>query len=88
MVQFTRPTLEPVLIFDPFFGFLQGFIPANRVLGTITRNGIGGGAGAGFEFPLGSRSGNTKFFTEAGFEYAATGAIPTRMVPVTFGIRW
>jgi len=87
MVQFTRPALQPVLIFDPFFGFFQGFIPANRVLGTITRNGVGGGVGAGFEFPLGSRS-NAKLFTEARYEYAATGAVPTRIVPVTFGIRW
>jgi opacity protein-like surface antigen len=88
VVQFTRPTVEPVLIFDPIFGFFQGFIPADRVLGTITRNGIGGGAGAGLEFPLGSRGGNAKLFTEARYEYAATGALPTRMVPVTLGIRW
>lgn len=88
VIQFTRPTLQPVIIFDPFFGFFQGFIPADKALGTITRNGIGGGAGGGFELGIGPRSGNTKFFTEARYEYAATGAIPTRMVPVTFGLRW
>lgn len=88
MVEFTRPTLAPVLIFDPIFGIFQGFVPANRVLGSITRNGVGGGAGAGLEIPLGSRSHNVKLFTEARFEYAATGAVPTRMVPLTFGIRW
>jgi hypothetical protein len=27
-------------------------------------------------------------FTEARYQYADTGQIPTRMVPVTFGIRW
>jgi hypothetical protein len=80
VVQFTRPTLQPVIIFDPFFGFFQGFIPADKVLGTIARNGIGGGAGAGFEFGMGSRSGNAKLFTEAKYEYAATEALPTRRV--------
>jgi hypothetical protein len=88
VVQFTRPTLQPVIIFDPFFGFFQGFIPADKVLGTIARGGIGGGAGAGFEFGVGPRGGNTKLFTEARYEYGATGAMPTRMVPVTLGIRW
>lgn len=88
VIQFTRPTLQPVVIFDPFFGFFQGFIPANRILGTITRNGMGGGAGAGFEFGLGSRAGKAKLFTEARYEYAATGALPTRIVPLTFGVRW
>lgn len=87
-VEFTRPTVEPVVIFDPFFGFLQGAIPADRVLGRITRNGIGGGGGLGFDIPLGHGTRKTKLFTEARFEYAATGAMPTRMVPVTFGIRW
>jgi hypothetical protein len=88
VVEFTRPTLQPVVLFDPFFGFFQGAIPANRVLGRITRNGIGGGGGLGFEIPLGTRAGKTKLFTEARYEYGATGAMPTRMVPLTFGIRW
>jgi Outer membrane protein beta-barrel domain len=87
-VEFTRPTLQPVVLFDPFFGFLQGAIPADRVLGRITRNGIGGGGGLGFDIPLGHHARKAKLFTEARFEYAATGAMPTRMVPVTFGIRW
>ena len=69
-------------------GFFQGFIPADKILGTIMRNGVGGGGGAGFEFRLGSRGGNAKLFTEARYEYAATGALPTRMVPVSVGIRW
>lgn len=88
VVEFTRPTLQPVVLFDPFFGFFQGAIPADRVLGRITRNGIGGGGGLGFEIPLGTRAGKTKLFTEARYEYGATGAMPTRMVPLTFGIRW
>jgi hypothetical protein len=30
VVQFTRPTLQPVILFDPFFGFFQGLIPADK----------------------------------------------------------
>lgn len=86
-VEFTQPTVQPTLIFDPFFGLIQGLVPANQILGSITRNGIGGGAGAGFEFRLGSLS-HARIFTEARYEYANTGNVPTRMLPVTFGIRW
>jgi len=45
------------------------------------RNGVGGGGGAGFEFGLGSRGGNAKLFTEARYEYAATGACPLEWCP-------
>lgn len=86
VVQFTQPTVQPTILFDPFFGFVQGFVPANIVLGTITRNGVGGSAGLGFEARIGSEG--LRFFTEARYHYADTGGIPTRMVPVTFGIRW
>jgi opacity protein-like surface antigen len=88
VVQFTQPTLQPVVIFDPFFGFFQGAVPANQVLGSIQRSGIGGGAGAGFEFGLGSWAASAKLFTEARYEYASTGALPTRMIPITVGIRF
>src|SRR5690242_12210202 len=33
VVEFTQPTLQPAVVFDPFFGFFQGAIPADRVLG-------------------------------------------------------
>ena len=86
-VEFTRPVLVPVFIFDPFFGgFFNTFVQADQVLGRITQDGVGGSAGAGFDVKLGETG--LKFFTEARYHYADTGRIPTRMVPVTFGIRW
>ena len=42
-IQFTQPTLVPVTVFDPFFGFLYGVTQANQVLGTLTQDGVGGG---------------------------------------------
>jgi hypothetical protein len=84
-IEFTTPVAVPVFIFDPFFGvFYNTFVSANQVLGDITRGGIGGSAGVGFEVKLGDSG--VKLFTEARYHYADTGRIPTRMIPVTFGI--
>jgi opacity protein-like surface antigen len=86
-IQFTQPTLAPIDIFDPFFGFFffPTLVQANIVLGNVTRGGVGGNAGAGFDFPFVS---DTRLFIEAAYQYASTGSIPTRMVPVTLGVRW
>lgn len=87
-VDFTRPGFIPFTIIDPFFGFLNGIVPANIVIGTTSKGGIGGNLGAGVSFGLGERAQGARFFAEARYHYANTGAIPTRMVPVTFGIRF
>lgn len=86
-IQFTQPTLAPIDIFDPFFGFFffPTLVPANIVLGNITRGGVGGNFGLGFDFPF---VGGTRFFAEAKYQYADTGSIPTRMIPLTLGVRW
>jgi opacity protein-like surface antigen len=86
-VEFTRPTTQAVNIFDPFFGiFYTAFVPANAVLGQITRDGAGWDAGTGFDFGIGHNG--LKIFTEARYVYGGTGSLPTRIVPVTFGLRW
>ena len=86
-VDFTAPTIAPVTLFDPFFGVIfPGLIPANVRLATITRSGIGGGGGLGFNFRLGAS--RTKLYIEARYQYAATGTIPTRMIPATVGLSW
>ena len=86
-IDFTAPTVESITLFDPFFGVLfPALIPANVRLGSISRSGIGGGAGFGFNFRLGSS--RTKLYIEARYEYAATGSMPTRMIPATIGLSW
>ena len=88
-VELTTPTVTEGLVFDPFFdAFFSVPFAAEQVLGTIRRSGIGGSLGAGFEVKVGSGDSTSKFYTEARYEYADTGRIPTRMVPVTFGFRW
>jgi hypothetical protein len=53
-VEFTRPSLVPVFIFDPFFGgFFNTFVQADQVLGRITQDGVGGSLGGGFDVKLG-----------------------------------
>jgi hypothetical protein len=84
-VNFTQPTLAAVTIFDPFFGFTNILVPANQIIGSIVRDGIGGNAGLGFEFRLGN---SAKIFTEARFHYADNGGVTTRMVPWTVGVRF
>jgi opacity protein-like surface antigen len=86
-VEFTQPTLTPTLLFDPFFGFVfPALVPVDQVIGTISRSGIGGNLGLGSDFRLGHSG--LKVFAEARYQYADTGRIPTRSVPITFGIRW
>jgi hypothetical protein len=86
-INFTAPTLTPITIFDPFFDALfTGLIPTNVQLGSVTRSGVGGSGGAGFHIRLGSST--AKLFVEARYHYAATGNIPTRMIPATLGFQW
>jgi opacity protein-like surface antigen len=86
-VEFTRPVLVPVFIFDPFFGaFFNTVVQTNQVLGTITRDGLGGSVGGGVDIKVGS--GGVKLFTEVRYHHVNTGSVDTQMVPVTVGLRW
>jgi hypothetical protein len=86
-IEFTQPALIPVFLFDPFFGaFYNTLVPGNQVIGKISEGGEGGSLGGGFDVKLGESG--VKVFAEARYHYADTGRIATRMIPVTFGIRW
>jgi opacity protein-like surface antigen len=88
-VEFTSPTIAQGLVFDPFFDtlFRVPFL-ANQSLGTVRRSGVGGSLGGGFEVKFRAGDSTPRLFGEARYEYADTGRIPTRMVPVTVGLRW
>jgi opacity protein-like surface antigen len=87
VVEFTQPTLVAVTVFDPFFfTFSPVLIPARVVIGRVIRDGIGGNAGAGFQVPIGQSG--FKIFAEARFHYSNNGGTPTRMVPLTVGLRY
>lgn len=68
-VQFLQPTLAPAIFFDPFFGFVAtGFIPADQIIGSVSRNGIGLNIGGGVSIKLGESG--TRFFTEVRYHWA------------------
>jgi opacity protein-like surface antigen len=86
VVEFTRPTVAAAIVFDPFFfDFVPALIPADLVIGRVIRDGIGGNAGIGFQVPVGR---GVKIFTEARYHYSNGGGIPTRMIPLTIGVRF
>ena len=85
-VQFTQPTIAAIDVFDPFFGFFPALIPANEVIGRVIRDGIGGNGGLGFQAPVGHRG--VKIFGEVRYHYSNGGGIPTRMIPMTIGVRF
>lgn len=85
-VEFTQPTVAAVTVFDPFFfDIFPVLVPANLVIGKVIRDGIGGNAGVGFQIPVGHQ---LKFFTEVRYHYSNGGGIPTRMIPLTIGVRF
>jgi opacity protein-like surface antigen len=86
VVEFTQPSVAAVVVFDPFFfDFFPALIPADQVIGRVIRDGIGGNAGIGFQIPVGH---SAKIFTEARYHYSNGGGIPTRMIPLTIGVRF
>jgi len=93
-VGYYRRTVEldtPSLIQGlPFAGILSALLPflPSQTLGSVNASGIGGSLGGGFDIKFKDDDSSPRFFAEARYEYADTGSTPTRMVPVTVGIRW
>jgi hypothetical protein len=85
-VEFTRPTTAAVDFFDPWFGFGTAFVPANQVIGSVTRRAAGWNAGGGLTFGLGNMG--AKLYTEARYHWADTAGRPIQIIPVTIGLRW
>jgi len=87
-IEFTEPTIATVTLFDPFYGvFFPAAVPANTVLGSFTQNKIGWNVGAGLSVRV-SQDGNAKIFAESRYHYIYTSPRETKILPVTFGLRW
>jgi hypothetical protein len=84
-VEFTQPTTALTTFFDPFFGFFTAAVPANQVIGSVTRNGFGYNIGAGLDFTL---VGRTKLYFDARYHDAHMAHGNTQMVPLTVGLRF
>jgi opacity protein-like surface antigen len=86
-VEFTQPTVSLIDIIDPWWGYIGSeFVPANRLLGSVTSNAFGGNLGGGVSIPLGASG--SELFAEVRYHYANTKATSTTVVPVSFGFRW
>jgi hypothetical protein len=86
-VEFTQPTVALIDVFDPWWGYLGPVaVPANQVLGSVTRNAWGANIGGGVGFPLGDSG--TELFVDIRYHYAHTRPTTTSFVPISFGFRW
>lgn len=85
-VQFTQPTTAVVNVFNPWWGYFGPVVvPANQVLGTVTKGAGGANAGLGMSVKVGR---GTSLYVEARYHYIWTASRATQILPVTFGIRW
>lgn len=87
-VEFTRPSVAAVTVFDPFLGFfVPVLVPANTVIGSRTRDGFGGNVGGGVSVRI-KEGGHAKIFAEARYHHASHERRDTQLLPFTVGIRW
>jgi hypothetical protein len=82
-VEFTEPTTQVVTIFDPWWGYFNTVVPANQVLGSVTRDAAGVNAGGGVSFDVGQ---GTKVFAQIRWHRAFHSPTNTTIVPLTIGI--
>jgi opacity protein-like surface antigen len=85
-VEFLQPTVGVIDVIDPWWGYIGPVaVPADQVLGSITRNAWGVNGGAGISIPLGHSG--TEAFAEFRYHYADMKPTSTSVVPVSFGLR-
>lgn len=84
-VEFTRPTTALTTFFDPFFGFFTAAVPANQIIGSVSRDGFGYNIGAGLDYNL---SGPAQLYFEVRYHDAHMAHGNTQMVPLTIGLRF
>lgn len=86
-VEFTKPTLAPTIIVDPWWGYIGPvLVPANQVLGSVTQDAGVWDVGGGFNFSL-PRT-NMKLYVESRYYEGLTDNTHTTLVPITVGLRW
>jgi len=84
--EFTQPTVVPVTVFDPFFGFYTAGFPGSQVLSSYSVNKPGWNGGLGVSF--GAPHGHGRFFAEARYDHIFMSHSHVDYLPVSFGFRW
>lgn len=85
-INFTQPVLAQTLIFDPFFGIYPITYQTNQTIASFSKNAFGLNGGMGVTFAVGQ--GGAKLFAEARYHWIRTSNRYTRILPITFGVRW
>jgi opacity protein-like surface antigen len=86
-VDFTQPTVGVIDVIDPWWGYIGSvLVPANQILGSVTKDAVGANAGGGVSVTLGDSG--VALFVEARYQFANTKPTSTAAVPVTFGMHW
>jgi hypothetical protein len=85
-VEFTRPTTQLVTVYDPWWGYFgNAVVPANQILGSVTRDAGGVNVGGGVSFAAGHR---TRIYAESRWHRAYHNPTNTTIVPITIGLRF
>lgn len=82
------PPTTPCLPIYGWYGYTcdpNGYVVTQTI---ASRGSSAGGVNGGVGFTVGLGSSAWKFYTEARYHYAFSPAIPTTLVPVTFGLRF
>jgi hypothetical protein len=89
--QLTTPTLSIGSVCLPSYGFwgvvcTNGLVSSDATIASGSSNAGGWNAGAGITYRL--KESHVKFYTEARYHAAYQNLVTTRILPVTFGLRW
>jgi len=87
----SRVVLLPGTVCVPAWGWwvpacVGGLVPVDQVLASRTDNVFGANIGGGVTYRVTEKG--MRVYAEARFHYAPTKNIYTRIIPVTFGVRW
>ena len=89
--ELTHPTLALGTTCLPSYAFwgvvcTNGLVSANAVINSGSQNAFGWNLGGGLTYRLGDS--HVKAFTEARWHYAYFSHFNTKVIPLTFGLRW
>lgn len=89
--ELTRPSISVGTVCLPSYAFWgvvcdNGLVESTTELNSGSNNGFGWNVGAGVTFRLGES--HTKLYSEVRYHVAYYDTLDTRILPVTFGVRW
>lgn len=88
--QLTNPTLPLIGICSPgwdhWVEYVGGLVSVGKVLAAQSQDAFGGNFGGGVTYRMGDD--NLKYYAESRYHCAPHDRVPTRVIPITFSLRW